>query len=122
MGPGAVLKPDFPIMNMSAFPFQVLSWDAIETILHQGTTGVATWQTFQMNEVRVRKVSYSAGYLADHWCSKGHIIYCIEGAMVTELKDGSRHLLTEGMTYHVGDDCEAHRTSSEKGCRLLIVD
>ena len=107
---------------MSAFPFQVLNWDSIESTRHEGSTGFATWQTFQMNQVRVRMVTYSAGYLADHWCSKGHIIYCIEGSMVTELENGSHHLLTAGMTYHVGDNSDAHRSSSENGCRLFIVD
>ena len=109
-------------MQISAFPFQVLNWDNIEPIRHEGTTGFATWQSFQMNAIRIRQVVYSPGYLADHWCSKGHVIYCIEGSMITELEDGSEHLLSAGMTYHVGDNCEAHRSSSAGGCRLLIVD
>ncbi|MDO9375809.1 MAG: DHCW motif cupin fold protein [Ferruginibacter sp.] len=109
-------------MEMNAFPFQVLNWDAIEPTNHNGTTGFATWQAFHMNEIRIRKVQYSAGYEADHWCSKGHIIYCIEGSMLTELTNGAKHLLMAGMSYHVGDNSDAHRSSSENGCLLLIVD
>jgi quercetin dioxygenase-like cupin family protein len=109
-------------MIITAFPFQALHWQGIEKTEHKGMTGTATWQVFRMNEIRVRQVEYSAGYLADHWCSKGHIIYCIEGEMETELKDGRKYTLTAGMTYHVGDDCEAHRSSSLNGCRLFIVD
>jgi hypothetical protein len=30
--------------------------------------------------------------------------------------------LTAGMTYFVGDDCEAHRTSTKNGCKLFMVD
>jgi hypothetical protein len=40
-----------------------------------------------MGEIRVRKVEYSAGYKADHWCKKGHIILCTEGEMETELDE-----------------------------------
>ena len=75
-----------------------------------------------MNNIRIRKVEYSSGYLADHWCKKGHIILCLEGEMDTELDDGRIMKLTAGMTYFVGDDCEAHRTSSKNGCKLFIVD
>ena len=75
-----------------------------------------------MGDIRIRMVEYSAGYIADHWCNKGHVIYCIEGKMKTELQDGRIMKLKKGMTYHVGDDSEAHRTSSKKGCKLFIVD
>jgi hypothetical protein len=75
-----------------------------------------------MNNIRIRKVEYSSGYLADHWCKKGHIILCLEGEMDTELDDGRIMKLTAGMTYFVGDDCERHRTSTKNGCKLFIVD
>ncbi len=75
-----------------------------------------------MNEIRVRMVEYSPNYLADHWCSKGHIILCLEGEMETELQDGRKFMLTKGMTYHVGDNNEAHRSSTVMGCKLFIVD
>ncbi len=109
-------------MTITAFPFQTLHWQGIEKTEHKGITGTATWRVFLMNEIRVRQVEYSAGYVADHWCSKGHIIYCIEGEMETELKDGRKYTMSAGMSYHVGDDCEAHRSSSINGCRLFIVD
>jgi hypothetical protein len=83
---------------------------------------MAFWQTQLVNDIRVRIVEYSPGYKADHWCSKGHIILCKEGEMETELEDGRIMKLTKGMTYFVGDNCEAHRTSSENGCSLFIVD
>ncbi|MEO6721513.1 MAG: DHCW motif cupin fold protein [Ferruginibacter sp.] len=107
---------------MQSFPFQVLDWATIPKEQHKGITGFAIWQVFKMNEIRVRQVEYSPGYTADHWCSKGHIIYCITGEMETELQDGRKYILSPGMSYHVGDDCEAHRSSSEHGCKLFIVD
>ena len=109
-------------MDMKNIPFGTTIWSQIIPTEHQGESGVAHWRTQQFDTIRVRMVEYSPGYLADHWCSKGHVIYCIEGSMITALEDGSQHLLSVGMTYHVGDNCEAHRSSSAGGCRLLIVD
>ena len=109
-------------MQLATFPFQTLDWSSIEKTTHTGTTGFAFWQVFKMHNVRIRMVEYSVNYLADHWCSKGHIIYCIASEMITTLQDGRSFLLTPGMTYHVGDECEAHRSESANGCRLFIVD
>jgi hypothetical protein len=109
-------------MKMSSFPFQTLAWENIPKEEHAGISGKAYWQVFMMNDTRVRMVEYSAGYLADHWCSKGHIIFCIEGEMQTELEDGRIFILSKGMTYHVGDGNEAHRSSTKNGCKLFIVD
>jgi quercetin dioxygenase-like cupin family protein len=75
-----------------------------------------------INIIRVRLVEYSSGYKANHWCNKGHILHCIEGEMDTELKDGRIMKLSQGMSYFAGDDCEAHRSSTQTGCRLFIVD
>jgi len=104
------------------FPFLGLDWSSIVKEEHTGETGLAYWQTFFMNEIRIRKVEYTPGYKADHWCSKGHIILCEEGEMMTELNDGRIIKLSKGMTYFVGDNCEAHRTSTKTGCKLFIVD
>ncbi len=109
-------------MKMESFAFETNDWSLVEKTRHAGETGIAYWQTLMMNLIRVRKVEYSAGYKADHWCSKGHIILCTEGEMETELKDGRTIVLTKGMTYFVGDNCEAHRTSTVNGCKLFIVD
>ena len=75
-----------------------------------------------MGEIKIRMVEYSVGYVADHWCSKGHIIFCIYGEMETELKDGRKFIFQQGMTYQVGDNSDAHCSSSAKGCKLFIVD
>jgi quercetin dioxygenase-like cupin family protein len=67
-------------------------------------------------------VEYTPGYAADHWCSKGHILFCLEGELVTELADGRRFVLTPGVSYQVADQAEAHRSSTSKGAKLFIVD
>lgn len=109
-------------MILQSFPFQLLNWSSIKKEEHAGITGIAYWQVTKMNDIRIRIVEYSAGYIADHWCNKGHIIYCIEGEMETELHDGRKFILSKGMSYQLGDKNEAHRTSTIGGCRLFIVD
>ncbi len=109
-------------MNIHRHPFETTDWNSIEKVKHSGTSGFAIWQTILLGDVRVRMVEYSADYVADHWCNKGHIIYCIDGEMVTKLKDGRKLILKKGMTYQVGDDSDAHSSSSVNGCKLFIVD
>lgn len=109
-------------MKLNTFSFQTTDWSAVPKIEHQGERGLAIWQTQMMNDIRIRKVEYSPGYKADHWCEKGHIILCTDGEMETELEDGRVMKLMKGMTYFVGDNCEAHRSSTVNGCELFIVD
>ncbi|TBU83504.1 hypothetical protein DNK06_03520 [Pseudomonas daroniae] len=107
-------------MNISDIPFGIT--DQVDATEHPGETGVAHWRTRQFGALRVRMVDYSPGYLADHWCSKGHILLCLEGELHTELEDGRRFVMTAGMSYQVADQAEAHRSSTNSGARLFIVD
>lgn len=109
-------------MNISDIPFGVTDWSQIEATEHAGETGTAYWRTCQFGALRVRMVEYTAGYLADHWCKKGHILLCLEGELHTELEDGCRFVMTPGMSYQVADEAEAHRSSTSTGARLFIVD
>ena len=109
-------------MKIPPHAFHTTQWDTIEPTVHKGESGEALWQTLMLGDIRIRKVQYSAGYVADHWCSKGHVILCLEGEMQTELADGRVFNLKAGMTYQVGDEAEAHRSSTQTGCKLFIVD
>lgn len=109
-------------MRMSEIPFGTTDWSAVEATEHKGETGCARWRTRHFGAVRVRMVEYSPGYLADHWCVKGHILLCLEGELQTELEDGRRFVLKPGMSYQVADNAEAHRSSTALGAKLFIVD
>ena len=109
-------------MTIPEIPFHTTDWDSIETTRHKGDTGFALWKTIHIGNIRVRQVEYSENYMADHWCSKGHILLCIEGEMTTELNDGRQFILKKGTSYQVGDDMEPHRSFTQKGCKLFIVD
>ncbi|MBN2134940.1 MAG: DHCW motif cupin fold protein [Acidobacteria bacterium] len=109
-------------MKMKDIPFGITEWDSIEKTEHKGDTGKAFWRTRQFGDIRVRMVEYTPGYLADHWCAKGHILLCLEGELHTELDDGRTFTLTPGVSYQVADDAEKHRSSTKKGAMLFIVD
>ena len=106
----------------SAIKFCTTDWNEIAKERHEGTTGFATWRVQRFGDIRVRMVEYSENYLADHWCDKGHVILCLEGSMITELKDGRKFELKKGMSYQVGDNAESHRTFCKDGVKLFIVD
>ena len=109
-------------MKMSDIPFGTTDWSKIERTKHPGETGAAYWQTREFGAIRVRMVEYTPGYLADHWCTKGHILFCLEGELHTELEDGRTFTLKSGMSYQVADQAEPHRSSTGVGARLFIVD
>lgn len=110
-------------MKIPALPFTVTDWPAIAPTEHPGETGMALWRTVEIGDVRIRSVEYGPGYLADHWCDRGHILYVIEGELETELRDGRRFTLSAGMSYQVSDHGDAaHRSSTVKGAKLFIVD
>jgi hypothetical protein len=107
---------------MSKIPFSFIDWNTIPAEIHPGETGTSFWQVLQYPGLRIRIVEYGAGYLADHWCPKGHIVHCLEGEFVSELADGTAFTLRQGMTYVVSDDMSSHRSISANGVKLLIVD
>lgn len=109
-------------MQLSSIPFGTTDWSNIAATEHKGETGMAYWRTLQFENIRVRMVEYTAGYLADHWCSKGHILLCMEGRLHTLLGDGRTFTLTPGMSYQVADGVEPHRSYTEVGAKLFIVD
>jgi hypothetical protein len=109
-------------MRLSNIAFGTTDWALLTAAEHKGETGSAYWRTQTFGDIRVRMVEYSRGYLADHWCNKGHILLCIEGELDTELADGRRFTLKPGMSYQVADDDAPHRSSTAMGAKLFIVD
>lgn len=109
-------------MQMNEIPFGTTDWANVERTEHSALVGKAFWRTRQFGAVRVRMVEYTPGYVSDHWCSKGHILLCLEGELQTELEDGSVHVLLPGMSYQVADGAEAHRSIAPSGAKLFIVD
>lgn len=106
----------------SNIPFQVINWETVPKVTHTGVTGTAIWQTIEFSGLRIRIVEYSSGYLADHWCQKGHIVHCLEGEFISELQNGGKKVLKAGMTYVVSDDLSSHRSFSKDGVKVMIID
>jgi hypothetical protein len=109
-------------MKIEGVPFTTTDWEHIPSTEHAGETGVARWRTIEAGNVRVRMVEYSPGYLADHWCERGHVLLVLAGELVTELADGSAHVLHPGQSYEVADGAAPHRSRTAGGAKLFIVD
>ena len=109
-------------MIIADVPFCTTTWADLRTTEHLGETGKALWRTFEQGNIRVRVVEYAPGYLADHWCKKGHVLLVLEGELVTELSDGRTFTLKAGMSYQVADDVNPHRSHTSTGAKLFIVD
>jgi len=107
---------------MANIPFQTIDWSTVNRVEHKGEKGTSYWQTIQYPGLRIRIVEYSEGYLADHWCKKGHIVHCLEGELESEMKGGEKFLLTCGMTYIVTDEMSSHRSVTKERVKLLIID
>ena len=109
-------------MKIEDVPFCTTEWNIITPTEHPGKTGLALWRTLEIGNIRVRMVEYSPGYLADHWCSRGHVLLVLQGELITELSDGRKFILTPGTSYQVAEGMNAHRSYTEKGAKLFIVD
>jgi hypothetical protein len=109
-------------MRYNNIPFHTIDWKNVPIEEYKGETGVAYWQTKQYKGIRIRIVEYSKGYIADHWCKKGHIVHCLEGDFISELENGNLFELSKGMTYIVSDELSSHRSTTKNGVRLLIID
>jgi hypothetical protein len=109
-------------MKLCEIPFQAVDWETITPTEHPGESGHARWRSVEVGNVRARIVEYSPGYLADHWCERGHVVFVLDGELVNELRDGRSNVLTAGQGYVVADGDAAHRSRSPRGARLFIVD
>jgi hypothetical protein len=107
---------------MYTIPFQTIDWSTVEKTEHKGVTGTSFWQTLLMDGLRIRIVAYSEDYVADHWCQKGHIVFCLEGEFESEMETGEKVKLSKGMSYVVSDGLSSHRSISKNGTKLLIID
>ena len=109
-------------MKMHNIPFATTDWASVAREEKSAEAGQAFWRTQQFDDIRVRMVEYTPGYVSDHWCTKGHVLLCLSGELHTELADGRQFTLSAGMSYQVADNAEPHRSRSPNGATLFIVD
>jgi quercetin dioxygenase-like cupin family protein len=110
-------------MKLDNIPFQRIDWTSLDPTTHPGQTAAsATWRTMQTADIRTRIVEYAPGYVADHWCERGHVVFVVEGELITELKDGRAFVTRAGQGYVVSTGDGAHRSRTPTGAKLFIVD
>lgn len=109
-------------MKIEGVPFATTDWTHVPESVHPGESAPAYWRTVEVGNVRMRMVRYPPGYRANHWCSRGHVLLVLEGELFTELQGGLTYRLTPGMSYHVSSDVAPHRSFTDTGASLFIVD
>jgi quercetin dioxygenase-like cupin family protein len=111
-------------MKLANMPETTIDWSLIAETEIQGASGFSNTRAHQSGEVQQRIVEYAPGYLADHWCAKGHVIYVIAGALTIEHENEEPACaLSAGMSWQVADgEGPAHRVRSENGATVFIVD
>ncbi len=109
-------------MKIEDVEFSVTDWNTLPVVEQPGEAGVARMRLFERGNTRVRRVDYGAGYRADHWCARGHVLLVLDGELTIELRDGRSFTLSEGSSFQVADGEPAHCASSHSGARAFIVD
>lgn len=110
-------------MKLADLPRGMIDWSLLPPTIESGESGNAASRTRQLGDIRVRVVEYGAGYVADHWCDKGHVLFVVAGELAIEHQDGVRCELVPGMTWHVADAVFApHRVVCPRGATVFIVD
>lgn len=110
-------------MLLPDLPFTAIDWDACPAEDHPGETGTARWHKVEVNGLRLRRVDYSPGYRADHWCDRGHVFLVQSGSVRLCLRDGRETVLTAEQGFAVSSFGDAaHLVESPGGARVLILD
>lgn len=112
----------FVVKSMKHIPYHSIDWSFIESTSVAGETGFCLSKTLNFGSIRIRLLEYSANYLADHWCTRGHLVFCLEGEFESHLRSGEVTQLRKGMSYFVSDNKSTHRSFSKSGAQLLIVE
>ena len=100
----------------------LVDWQDIPSDQVKGKAGFTISKLQMMGDTKIRLVEYSANYIADHWCDKGHVLFVLEGELEIHYQNETSHLVKKGMTYLVGDDSMAHMAVSKEGAKVLIID
>jgi hypothetical protein len=101
----------------------VIDWSRMPAISLGEASGTASSRTLEVGEIQLRPVEYSSGDLADHWCSKGHIVYVVAGELTIEHQNlQTAYKLSSGMSWHTADNEGApHRVRSDNGATIFIL-
>ena len=109
-------------MLSGKIPFTVTDWTLLPPVDEKGITGLASIKTVNLGDIILRQIEYSSNYEADHFCQKGHIVYCISGSIQIQLSDNSIHTIATGNTFQVSDDASSHKLYSKEGAKVFVTD
>ena len=110
-------------MKLDRLPIGITDWSLITPSIQHGGEGTATKRIRQFGDIKIRLIEFSANFVSDQWCDKGHIVFVATGDVTIVHKNGDTYTLSPGSTYHVSDDVESpHRLESQNGATIFVVD
>ena len=109
-------------MKIENLPFMTFDWARIAAEEAPGEAGTSFIKSFDAGDFRCRLVTYEAGYVADHWCSKGHVFLILKGEAALEFESGHAVSLTHNQGFCVDDVSEPHRIRTRGGATAFILD
>jgi hypothetical protein len=110
-------------MKFLPVAFAAVDFASIPPAVESGASGESISRVSERGDLRMRLVEYDAGYVADHWCDRGHVFFVLRGKIDVELRDGRTFSLGPKMSFAVSDNCDAaHRVSTKQGGVAVIVD
>lgn len=109
-------------MEISILKNQKIDWALIESEKIEGETGFILSQTKDFGAFKIRKLSFSKNYIADHWCEKGHIIEVKKGILIIEYHDGNFEEINAGNLIVIGDNLNSHKAKTIIETEVLLID
>lgn len=99
-----------------------INWELSQAEKSLGTSGFVFSKSVDLGTIRMRQLSFSENYEADHWCEKGHIIHVLAGELIIEYQDGSQVTIPTGQSLILGDSISLHKAKTESESTVLIID
>ncbi len=109
-------------MQIDNVSFGTIQWESQRAVMQAGKNGHAMVKTVQLGDICLRHIEFTAGYCADHWCSKGHIGFVLSGVLWIAIKNGGRMEISAGDSFHLSDDQDLHCAESEQGATVFVID
>ncbi|MBX3163535.1 MAG: DHCW motif cupin fold protein [Bacteroidetes bacterium] len=109
-------------MEIKTLENLAINWENIPTEKANGITGFVLAKTIELPAFKIRELSFSENYEADHWCEKGHIIYVISGELIIAYNDGTHITIPTGNSLILGDNISSHKAKTKTETQILIID
>ncbi len=109
-------------MDFNNTELRHINWNEVEPITRTGESGTAVWKEKMFSGFRVAVAEISPGYRSAEPCSKGHVLYCIEGELTILFNDGREIKLAAGESLVHGEGEPHIAVTGDIPAKIFVVD